>query len=206
MKLLREHERLHHPLASAARAPLTLVFVRHGQADGRELGDSGPGLTHLGRTQARLVAKRLMHTTFTHAYVSDLARARQTCDAITRRNAVPITVTRDLREVAGDHAEPWLSDTITPESSGSLDGEQRAMRRFVSHVLNVHRAGETVLIVAHGNVMRGLIAMLADGKATTQLMLEFYNTSVTVLDVWPSNRIVLRLSNSVLHLNPRQVS
>jgi 2,3-bisphosphoglycerate-dependent phosphoglycerate mutase len=206
MNLLREPEKLNHPAAMAGRAPLSVVFVRHAQAEQRELGEGDPGLSYLGRTQARLLARRLAHTDFSHVYVSDLARARQTCDAILRRKLSPTTVTRDLREVAGSHGEPGMSRRTTPEAGDNLENEALAMHRFVSHTLNIHRAGETILVVAHGNVIRSLIALLADGKASSQLKLEFFNASVTVLDIWPSNSVVLRLSNSVYHLNPRQVT
>ncbi len=205
MRLWCQPESLNCPDTSATRAPLTLVFVRHAQAEGRELGESGPPLTHLGRAQARLLARRMAHSRFTHAYVSDLARARQTCDAVTERKMIPTTVTRDLREVAGQHAEAWLSPTAAPVTA-DIEGEERAMHRFASHLMNAHRAGETILIVAHGNVMRSLIAMLADGKPTSSLMLEFNNTAVTVVDIWPSNRVILRLANCVRHLQPRQMT
>jgi len=199
-------EELCHPLVHSAHAPLSLVLVRHAEAAHTNDDPLGPPLTPLGRIQARQLARRLGHQTFTAIYVSDLHRARQTCDAIAARCNAPVTVTRDLREISDSHT-PMSASYITPPPDSELEEERDAVKRFIKHVRNHHKPGELVLVVAHGNLLRALSMMLIHESMTSRFLLELFNTSVTVIDVWPkSKQVVLRLANCVRHLHPRQIT
>ena len=82
-----------------AAAHLTLVCVRHGQADHNVEGEKknilfteeekptlNTNLTEVGRQQADLVAKRLSTQKFDFAVSSDLKRAKDTANAIASLN------------------------------------------------------------------------------------------------------------------------
>eukprot|EP00092_Neocalanus_flemingeri_P068534 GFUD01083782.1.p1 GENE.GFUD01083782.1~~GFUD01083782.1.p1 ORF type:complete len:276 (+),score=65.23 GFUD01083782.1:96-830(+) len=84
---------------------LTLVCVRHGQADHNVRGNApifvfteeekpalNSDLTELGRQQAKLVAKRLATQKFDFAISSDLKRAKDTADPIASLNDTIETV------------------------------------------------------------------------------------------------------------------
>ena len=66
-----------------------LCLVRHGQstwnAERRIQGQLDPPLSELGRAQANRVAERLARERWDVLYSSDLSRARQTAEAIARR-------------------------------------------------------------------------------------------------------------------------
>eukprot|EP00092_Neocalanus_flemingeri_P002628 GFUD01002815.1.p1 GENE.GFUD01002815.1~~GFUD01002815.1.p1 ORF type:complete len:245 (+),score=49.10 GFUD01002815.1:116-850(+) len=88
-----------------ANRQLTLVCVRHGQADHNVRGNApifvfteeekpalNSDLTELGRQQANLVAKRLSTQKFDFAISSDLKRAKDTADPIASLNETIETV------------------------------------------------------------------------------------------------------------------
>lgn len=87
----------------------TVVFlVRHGQAavpdrDGRYFSKAQVPLTDLGERQAREVARLLRAIRVDRIFASDLLRARQTAEIISRAIGVPVQYDAQLREVdSGD--------------------------------------------------------------------------------------------------------
>jgi len=182
-------------------------MVRHGQTDPRRIGgELGPPLSDLGALQARRVAKRLSTETFNRVYTSDLRRAHDTAKAILRHHKnTPVTVTRDLREIINYHflPGPMPADSVTRKS---IQAERAAIKRFVHHLRGKHHAGERILIVSHGNFIRSLIPSLGRRQAKRSILIDITNTSVTVVEVWPSGEAILKLANCVRHLLPAQVT
>jgi len=187
--------------------PLTVVFVRHAQADTTDTSHLvGPPLTRLGNRQAILTAKRLSREKFAHIYTSDLVRAKETARAILRHHPkTPCTVLRDLREVASHHSSLGMSAT-TPAIDADTVNEKMAMSSFVHAIRRNHEPGERLLVVAHGNILRGLIPLLGGLNPTGSPLFEFNNTSVTVVDLWPSGHAVIKLVNCTKHLPRRLVT
>lgn len=188
-------------------SPLEIHLVRHGEAyDESGVDTHGPELTPMGLQQARQLAKRLSNNHYSAIYCSDLTRARQTADAITHHHAdALLTVTRDLREVSGDHST-LIRSRLTVHSDRSMIEEQDAMHRVINHIREIHSQPECILIVSHGNIMRSLIPMLGGLEPSNAPLLEIYNTALCIVDCWPTNRAVLRLANCVSHLNERLIS
>ncbi len=81
-----------------------LYLVRHGRTDwndqGRHQGQADPPLNAQGHRQAEAVAEALASVPFDALYSSDLARARQTAEALARRLGLPVRLDRRLRELA----------------------------------------------------------------------------------------------------------
>src|SRR5574337_351345 len=81
-----------------------LLLVRHGEtawnADGRVQGHLDIALNDVGRTQARRLAEKLRDEgeRIDLIYSSDLARARQTAQAVADAAGVPLQITPALRE------------------------------------------------------------------------------------------------------------
>lgn len=91
------------------RAPagaLTLFVVRHGESEWNHLGlvqgqhPDAPGLTELGREQARELGLRLASEGLEGVISSDLLRAVETAEAIVAACGVPLELDAALRERA----------------------------------------------------------------------------------------------------------
>jgi len=83
--------------------PITKLFlIRHGQSDGNaegRFGGHGPTpLSKLGEKQAQLTAKMLSREGITAIYSSDLLRAVQTAEALSRLVSIPVVQTSAFRE------------------------------------------------------------------------------------------------------------
>jgi broad specificity phosphatase PhoE len=91
----------------------TLYLIRHGETpwnvEGRYQGQLDPPLTKKGRQQAQATAKKLAPLGFKAIYSSDLARARQTAEALSEQTRLPIQLDPRLREV---HQGEWQGVVI----------------------------------------------------------------------------------------------
>lgn len=163
-----------------------VLLIRHAQsewnASGRWQGWADPPLTELGRAQARRAGKRLRQITepLGRAVSSDLDRARTTAqimaglagssELLGRRplvEEVPGLRELDVGEWSGltraQIASEW-PDTLARWDAGELDatpgGEprdafDRRVRTALTGVLDSH-AGQRVVVVAHGGVVRSV--------------------------------------------------
>jgi broad specificity phosphatase PhoE len=164
--------------------PTRVLIVRHGQstwnADGRWQGRADPPLSALGEAQARAAADTLPDVD--RVVASDLARARQTAEIISAaRRLGPVHLDERLRERdSGDWtgftreeielAWPgWLDTGRLPDN---FEPWERVAERVTDAVWATHDAspGGTVLVVAHGGVVRSLERSIgADGSVPKNL-------------------------------------
>ena len=86
----------------------TIYMVRHGETpwnvEGRYQGQLDPSLTEKGLLQAQATASELAPLGFDAIYSSDLARARQTAEALAAETSLPIQLDSRLREI---HQGEW---------------------------------------------------------------------------------------------------
>ena len=187
--------------------PLSVVLVRHGQAEGYSIGRrDDPSLSTLGHRQAMRVGKRLKDDLVDHIYVSELARARETAAPIAKLHpGVKVTVTNDLREVS-----PYHFATGAPERRKSmrsaLTRERKTMQRFIEHLRETHKPGQRVLLVCHGNIIRCLMAMFAKRNPRQSVLIDVNNTAVSIVEAWSTGEAVVRLANCTRHLSVGQVT
>jgi probable phosphoglycerate mutase len=153
----------------------TLCLVRHGETDWnverRLQGHIDIPLNERGRAQAENTARSLAGMRFAALYTSDLARARQTAAAITRRLTMPEHIDPRLRErhyglfqgltydeAARRHPEFYRRFTARelafsfPECGESLHAFADRIRAALHEIALRHR-GDHVLIVTHGGVL-----------------------------------------------------
>lgn len=94
--------------SGAGEQGTTLYLVRHGETpwnlEGRYQGHLDPPLTERGRRQAEATAEKLAPIGFDAIYSSDLARARQTAEALAAKTGLPIQLDARLREI---HQGDW---------------------------------------------------------------------------------------------------
>src|SRR5690606_15290295 len=99
----------------------TVLLVRHAQthenegASQRLIGWHDVGLSHAGRMQAGLLARRLRNAKIEALYSSPLRRAADTACEIARATALPVTHSDMLKEISCGELEGRLLDRIKLE-------------------------------------------------------------------------------------------
>jgi probable phosphoglycerate mutase len=190
----------------------TLVLVRHGETawnrEGRFQGHTDIALSEIGRGQARALRTRL-EASHPHLYddaqtavmTSDLRRAQETAELAFGMAGRTLYVRRELREFCYGSFEGLTRREIDERFPGAMaawlhgdpefavdGGESRAevharvhgaVRGFLADVPHRH-----VVIVAHGGVMRQLLAACFE-QAGGQRGLGFGNTATHVIHVDP---------------------
>jgi broad specificity phosphatase PhoE len=143
-----------------------LILARHGETDwnrdGIWQGHGDPPLNALGREQAAALAKCLRDADLAALYSSDLRRASQTAEFVSRATGLPVTLRQGLREM---DVGSWTGLTLHEiaerfpdtdhhdgESRDAFDARARAALKEIAQVHN----GERVLVVTHGGVVRSL--------------------------------------------------
>lgn len=152
-----------------------IIAVRHGETawnvDTRLQGHLDIELNDKGLWQANRVAEALAHEPIAAVYSSDLARARQTAQAIAQRHALTVHPEPRLRERAfgqfegrtfldierelPEQAERWRrrDPEFAPPGGGENLLQFRArVTAAVAHLAARH-PGELLVLVAHGGVM-----------------------------------------------------
>ena len=202
-----------------AQPPATtrLVLVRHGEPEaesrGRCYGRLDIGLSDHGRAQAARAARFLADVDLPAVYASPRRRALETARPIAAARGVPLRVRDELREIDFGRLEgmtfdevrarePALYDawmtrptTVTfPGGEGFADVQRRALA--LARELVAAHAETTVAVVAHGGVMRALIADALRIAREDVFRLDQSHGAVSVVDHVDGTAIV-RLMNHV---------
>lgn len=156
-----------------------LWLIRHGQTDwnleGRLIGQTDLPMNPAGFAQVEELAARLDGHRFSAVYSSDLLRARQTAEILSRRLSLPVHYDPRLREINQGDWEGEVFETITErypqiiaalqtdplhvrppggETLAELDGRLRA----ALDDLTASHPNESVLVVSHGLALAVLLA------------------------------------------------
>ncbi len=173
-----------------------LILVRHGQSEWNQqnlfTGWRDPDLTDQGVTEARNAGRALKAEgiTFDIAFTSELIRAQKTCALLLEElGQTDLQIIRDLAlnerdygDLSGlnkdDARKKWgeeqvhiwrRSYNISPPGGESLkDTAKRVLPYFNGIIMARIRAGETVLVAAHGNSLRAL-AMVLDALSEAEI-------------------------------------
>ena len=173
-----------------------LILVRHGQSKWNQqnlfTGWRDPDLTERGVTEARNAGRALKAEgiTFTIAFTSELMRAQKTCTLLLEEQGQSDLQTirnvalneRDYGDLSGlnkdDAREKWGEeqvhiwrrsfDTPPPGGESLKDTAERVLPYFNNTIMPRIRAGENVLVAAHGNSLRALV-MVLDGLGETEI-------------------------------------
>jgi len=165
-----------------------LVLVRHGQSEWNEqnlfTGWRDPDLTAQGVKEALAAGRALKAegTVFDHGFTSDLQRAQKTCTLLLEtlgQTDLPITRNgalneRDYGDLSGlnkddarakwgeEQVHIWRRSYDTPPPGGESlkDTAERVLPYFHEAIMPRVKAGENVLVAAHGNSLRALVMVL----------------------------------------------
>lgn len=151
-----------------------LCLIRHGEtvwnARARIQGQLDVALSGAGHAQARALAGALAGERFDALYTSDLARARQTAQAIAQRLKLPVDSRAALRErhygvfqsLTYGEARERHPDEYARHARREVDCDFRtgeSLHAFAARVLEgiaqilAAHAGGRVLVVTHGGVL-----------------------------------------------------
>ena len=178
----------------------TVYFIRHAQAEGNLTGtvqgNIETGITPLGYEQIEALRQRFAGLQVDAVYSSDLRRAVETAQAISRPRGLPIHTDRAFREVDFGNWEGhrWSELALTdPEQVGNfhqhLDrfhppvGEtaQQLLARFLPALEGVIRENrdKTVVLVSHGLALRLVLGALQGIAPADIASLHGPNTAVS---------------------------
>ncbi len=185
---------------------MTLILVRHGQAESNALGVIGGSrdypLTDLGRDQARAAARRLAGTRIDAIYASDLSRAAETASLIAEPHARPsasgepleVIEHAALRERTWGDAEGLTRAQIaerfgagTPRGEGAIPNEE-THDQFLARVtplfdeLHERHLEDRALVVAHAGTILAVLSHLIGLSPARLPRFNIVNTSFTVIE------------------------
>jgi 2,3-bisphosphoglycerate-dependent phosphoglycerate mutase len=164
----------------------TLILVRHGQSqwnlENRFTGWVDIPLTTEGEAEAKRAGELLKGMHFDHAFTSALSRAQETLRIIletTGQTDLPIDRDQALNErhygdlqglnkdetaakFGKEQVHIWRrSYDVPPPNGESLkDTRARTLPYYDAHIKPLVLAGQSILVVAHGNSLRSLVMVL----------------------------------------------
>jgi broad specificity phosphatase PhoE len=144
--------------------PTRLFLIRHGQsagnAEGRFGGHSPTPLSKLGERQAQLAANTLAKENITAIYSSDLYRATQTAEALSKLIDIPIIRTSSFRERHVGVLEGLTFD----ESKATFPKDYYALvNRNIHHIITEGESYRQLLRRTTGE-LRSILSKHSGGK------------------------------------------
>jgi broad specificity phosphatase PhoE len=159
-----------------------VLLVRHGATDwnlqGRCQGTTDLDLNEVGVHQAEQIAASLTNETIHGIYSSNLKRAQQTAQFISRHHQLPVLIETDVREL--DHGElegltfaeikenysqfiqKWRTEPAEIQVPGGerlVDVARRAWNGL-NGIVQLHSAEETLVVVSHNFPILGIICRI----------------------------------------------
>ena len=174
-------------------------FVRHGETDWnverRIQGQTSPaGLNEKGRQQARAVAEQLAPYHIDLVISSDLPRARETAEVVSKKLGAELIFDSALRERNYGTIEGFTHDEVVERGFGEIyqkpqdhdfappGGESlRALEERVHVALQRHRDHhhhKNVVIVSHGSALKSLLRRLKNATLQEMADVAIHNASV----------------------------
>lgn len=191
---------------------MSIVLIRHAETDlnaTRVLQWPDTPLGARGRAQAAALGARFATTGPAAILSSDMARARQTADAIAAATGLPVLESsllgeRDFGELRGRRYDDLGFDPVGDERAPPGGESMAVFRDRVARAFDWVRArrrevGGDVLVVTHGLVIRVLLAEHVhwpDGERAPHALA---NTSVSIVGAAPPHAVVL--ANCARHLD-----
>lgn len=196
-----------------------LVLVRHAapeeSAAGRCYGRLDVGLSPAGRRQAAALAEALRALPLAAVYTSPLRRALETAAPLAAAAGLPPAADEGLVELDFGELEGMAYDEIVRERpdlyrrwmeeptavvfpGGESYADLRARVLAAVRAIRERHAGETVALVAHGGVVRVVVADALGLEDGAVFRVDQSHGGVSVVD-WLGGTPVVRVVNAVLY-------
>ena len=199
---------------------VNLILVRHGETTwnvvGKYQGQTDVPLSEVGLKQAKTLAKFFPAAEVDAVYASDLSRALVTAECIGEKFSRPVQMETAFRELdfgeweglnyeeivsrwptAMDNFLQHPEKPVIPGGESFTQLQERVMGRL-GEIIAAH-PGQTVVIVAHGAVLRTVLASFMQMPLQYVWRLRQYNTAVSIVrvsDGFPTVEVM----NSTAHL------
>ncbi len=179
-----------------------LYVVRHGQTEWNVLkkvqGHTDINLTKEGEIQAADLGKKLADIKFDRVFSSDLVRAKRTAEIIALEKKLAVVTTKVLREQYFGKYEGMYSHEFRAlfrewskmsdqqkhvfVLSEDMESNEVAVSRLINFLreISVAYPSETILVVAHGGIMRNFLYHI--GFWSYDTMKKLNNTAYIVVD------------------------
>jgi alpha-ribazole phosphatase/probable phosphoglycerate mutase len=199
-------------------------LIRHGETDWnrnfRYQGSSDVPLNDNGLEQARRLGVRFSRVAPDRVFASPLSRARRTAEVIMEHNPADLAIeSRDelreisfgiweglsipeIKEIDGETFATWRAAPFScaPEGGETFAEIFERSKLFSEELTKSSAPGENTFIVAHGGVLRAVMAaMMGFGDIDILWKMRFDNCSITIIDIW-RGRPSLLLSNDTHHI------
>jgi isoleucyl-tRNA synthetase len=192
-----------------AAPPARLLLMRHGEAESNLAGRVSSGeesrndhLIEKGKKSAKAAAKKFGKEKVAAIYASPYMRTKETAEIIAEVLGLPVVFDDRLREINSgamdgktleefyaafpEPAERW---TNAPNGGENFSEVRKRMMDFIREI-NVKHAGETVLVVGHGDplyVLDCLLNRVPAGELKDWRYPEFARPFEVFLPNWPFN-------------------
>ncbi|MCG8492981.1 MAG: histidine phosphatase family protein [Sneathiellales bacterium] len=147
----------------------TLYFVRHGEAAGSWDQSKDPGLSDLGKEQARQAALELQQfTSPVELYSSPLRRARETAVPLEETWRLKADIKSEITEIPSndipfDQRRSWLSKVM----GGKWEDQSDVLNVWRQNILDIARRRETdCIFFCHFMVINAIVGAV-EGQSDT---------------------------------------
>lgn len=206
---------------------MRLYLVRHGEtawnATKKFQGVADIELNELGLLQSAALGEWFSKKNINAIISSDLKRARQTAEAVSRLKGMEITQDPRLREINcgewegltweeikltyKEFLENWYDNQSSIPIPGGESYVQMAERLSKALSEIIAKDYDSVLVVSHGAAIRTLLCVALDMDIAHRSNFELDNTGVCVLDYSRKrDKFILLGSNHTEHLNGIQLT
>ena len=188
--------------APARGMPVEVLLARHPQVqanvDGRFIGTGESPFTELGERQCVALAAHIVAWKPSSVHSSPRTRARAVADLAASQAGVEVHVDDDLAEIDFGAAEGLTYDEATiagvsidllggpPESAPFHDGEtwHNFAARIHAAAERIETCGPRIAVVAHGGVVRALLAHWLQLPESAAWRFAVPNASVATITLW----------------------
>ncbi len=129
---------------------MEIIFIRH--AEKEKFGED-PYLTKNGSNQVRYLANKLKKEKFDEFYCSDMNRAKQTANIVSKKIGIKLKIEKSLNE--------FESETLIKNKSKWSKGERDHYLKLISFLKKITKKPEdkkSILIIAHGVTNRIILS------------------------------------------------
>ena len=185
-----------------------ILLVRHGETEWNRIkkyqGQANSPLTELGVKQAQAVRDALADEALHAIFSSDLGRAMQTATIIAESHNITVTPEPRLRErhlgvfqgldkesiseKFPQEVQRYRSadpDHVIPSGESARQRYERSMS-CIRELAEAY-AGNTILIVTHGGVLRGTIEMVLGLPMNRKRHFSLYNASIARFSIYKNH-------------------
>lgn len=188
---------------------MKIILVRHGETienqKGILAGQTDGKLTKKGIEQAKKLALTLKNEKIDAIYSSDLARAVNTAKEIAKyHKEIPLFFVKELREKdQGSFTGKKINEVDWNNKPADMETKEM-MKKRAKRILEIaykNYPKGNVIFVGHEGINRKIIQIIAEeSKIKLPEKIEFYNASITILEIKKDKNHKIHLLNSVEHL------